>query len=99
VTNAIAAVDLTDRSGWSWSPIRTPKVLVRRTFRCRAWDLGTALEWAASRAAAKGWDGATAACEPTGHRWRVLGQHAADRGMPFVCMEPMVTSWPVARST
>ena len=35
----------------------------------------------------------TLACEPTGHRWRVLGQLAADRGMPFVCVQPMVTSW------
>ncbi len=33
------------------------------------------------------------ACEPTGHRWRVLGQLAADRSMPFVCVQPMLTSW------
>jgi transposase len=26
------------------------KVLARRTFRCRAWDLGVALDWAAERA-------------------------------------------------
>ncbi|MEQ7129217.1 hypothetical protein ABN034_32455 [Actinopolymorpha sp. B11F2] len=30
------------------------KVLARRTFRCRAWDLGVALDWAAERAEAKG---------------------------------------------
>ena len=35
----------------------------------------------------------TVACEPTGHRWRVLGQLAADRRMPFVCVQPMLTSW------
>lgn len=35
----------------------------------------------------------TVACEPTGHRWRVLGQLAADRGMPFVCVQPMLSSW------
>jgi transposase len=35
----------------------------------------------------------TVSCEPTGHRWRVLGQLAADRSMPFVCVQPMVTSW------
>ena len=35
----------------------------------------------------------TVAGEPTGHRWRVLGQLAADRSMPFVCVQPMVTSW------
>jgi transposase len=33
------------------------------------------------------------ACEPTGHRWRVLGQLAADRGMAFVCVQTLLTSW------
>src|SRR5690349_21818654 len=69
------------------------KVIARRTFRCRAWDLGSALDWAAGRAAARGWAGVTVSCEPTGHRWRVLGQLAAQRSMPFVCVQPMVTSW------
>jgi transposase len=68
-------------------------VLACKTFRCRAWDLGAALDWAAERAAARGWAGVTVACEPTGHRWRVLGQLAADRAMPFVCVQPMLTSW------
>jgi hypothetical protein len=35
------------------------RVLARRTFRCRAWDLGAALDWAAEWAAAKGWAGVT----------------------------------------
>src|SRR3954470_8003338 len=35
----------------------------------------------------------TVACESTGHRWRVLGQLAADRGMPFVCVQPLMSSW------
>jgi transposase len=69
------------------------RVLARHTFRCRAWDLGQALDWAAQRAAAKGFAGVTVACEPTGHRWRVLGQLAADRNMLFVCVQPMQTSW------
>src|SRR5450755_4746310 len=69
------------------------RVLARRTFRCRAWALGTTLDWAAGRAAAKGFARVTVACEPTGHRWRVLGQLAAERGMPFVCVQPMLTSW------
>ena len=69
------------------------KVLARRTFRCRAWDLGVALDWAADRAAAQGFAGVTVACEPTGHRWRVLGQLAADRAMSFVCVQPIQTSW------
>ena len=59
------------------------KVIARRVFRCRAWDLGSALDWAAGRAAAAGWAGVTVSCEPAGHRWRVLGQLAAGRWMPF----------------
>jgi transposase len=55
------------------------KVLARKTFRCRAWDLGVALDWAAERVALLGFAGMTVACEPTGHRWRVLGQLAEDR--------------------
>jgi type III secretory pathway component EscT len=31
-------------------------------------------------------------CEPTGHRWWVLAQLAANRSMPFVCVLPMLTS-------
>ena len=93
LTNAIVAVDLADRKQMVVVTDHDSKVLARKTFRCRAWDLGVALDWAAGRAAAKGWAGVTVACEPTGHRWRVLGQLAADRGMPFVCVQPMVTSW------
>jgi hypothetical protein len=51
------------------------------------------LDWAGKQAAANGFTGATVACEPTGHRWRVLGQLAADRRMPFVCVQPMLSSW------
>jgi hypothetical protein len=40
-----------------------------------------------------GWAGVAVACEPTGQRWRVLGQLAADRKMPFVWVQPMLTSW------
>ncbi len=34
----------------------------------------------------------TVACEPTGHRWRGLGQLAVERGMSFVCVQPMLSS-------
>jgi hypothetical protein len=30
----------------------------------------------------------TVACEPTGHRWRVLDQLASERGLPLVCVQP-----------
>jgi transposase len=80
------------RSRWWVITDHDSKVLARKTFRCRAWDLGAALDWA-GRATAKGWAGVTVACAPTGHRWRVLGQLAGDRAMPFVCVQPMLTSW------
>jgi transposase len=93
VSNAIVGIDLADAKQMVVVTDHDSKVLARKTFRCRAWDLGVALDWAAERAAAKGWAGVTVACEPTGHRWRVLGQLATDRLMPFVCVQPMLTSW------
>jgi transposase len=91
--NAIVGIDLADKKQMLVVTDHDSKVLARRTFRCKAWDLGSALDWAAERAVAKGFAGVTVSCEPTGHRWRVLGQLAADRGMPFVCVQPMQTSW------
>jgi transposase len=91
--NAIVGIDLADTKQMVVVCDHDSRVLARRTFRCRAWDLGGALDWAAGKAAAHGFAGATVSCEPTGHRWRVLGQLAADRSMPFVCVQPAVTSW------
>jgi transposase len=51
------------------------------------------LDWAGKQASSTGFAGVTVACEPTGHRWRVLGQLAGERGMPFVCVQPMLMSW------
>ena len=93
VTNAIVGIDLAGGKQMVVVTDHDSKVIARKTFRCRAWDLGPALDWAAGRAAAEGWAGVTVSCEPTGHRWRVLGQLAADREMQFVCVQPMVTSW------
>jgi transposase len=86
VANAIVGIDLADAKQMVVVTDHDSKVLARKTFRCRAWDLGVALDWARERAAAKGWAGVTVACEPTGHRWRVLGQLAAERSMAFVCV-------------
>src|SRR4030095_14935911 len=108
--SAIVGVDLADRKQMVVVCDHDSKVLARRTFRCRAWDLGAALDWAADRDAGRGFAGVTVVCggagdsggglagvavaaEPTGHRWRVLGQLAAQRSMPFVCVQPMQTSW------
>jgi transposase len=94
VTNAIAAIDLADDKQMLVVADHDSKVLARRTFRLKAWHLGAALDWAAERAVAAGFAGVTVSCEPTGHRWRVVGQLALDRAMPFVCVQPLL----VARS-
>src|SRR5690242_10212427 len=86
VSNAVVGIDLADEKQMVVVTDHDSKVLARKTFRCRAWDLGTALDWAGKQAAGKGFAGAPVACEPTGHRWRVLGQLAALRGMPFACV-------------
>jgi transposase len=92
VENAIVGIDLADKKQMVVVTDHDSKVLARKTFRCRAWDLGLALDWAAGRAAGKGFAGVTVSCEPTGHRWRVLAQLAGQRSMPFVCVQPSVTS-------
>lgn len=91
--NAIVGIDLADRKQMLVVTDHDSRVLARRTFRCKAWDLGAALDWAAERASRAGFAGVTVACEPTGHRWMVLAQLAAERGMAFVCVQPAASSW------
>ncbi|MFI5895677.1 IS110 family transposase [Actinoplanes sp. NPDC051513] len=93
VSNAIVGIDLAEQKQMVVVTDHDSKVLARKTFKTHAWSLGPALDWAGKQATANGFTGATVACEPTGHRWRVLGQLAADRRMPFVCVQPMLTSW------
>ena len=91
--NAIAAIDLADAKQMVVVTDHESRVLARRVFQRRAWQLGAALDWAAARALASGFAGVTVAVEPTGHRWRVVGQLAADRQMPLVCVQPLLSSW------
>jgi transposase len=93
VANAIAGIDLADSKQMVVVTDHESRVLARRTFRRRAWELGAALDWAAARASAAGFAGVSVAVEPTGHRWRVVGQLAAERGMPFVCVQPLMSAW------
>jgi transposase len=92
VTKAIVGIDLAERKQMVVVTDHDSKVLARHTFRCKVWDLGAALDWAAERSTRAGYSGVTVACEPTGHRWRVLGQLAVERGMSFVCVQPVLTS-------
>jgi transposase len=93
LSNAIVGIDLADAKQMVVVTDHESRVLARRMFRRRAWQLGTALDWAATRAAAAGFAGVCVAVEPAGHRWRVAGQLAAERGMAFVCVQPLMSAW------
>jgi transposase len=66
------------------------RVLARRTVKAKAWQLAEAVEWGLARAAAAGFSSVVVACEPTGHRWRVLDQIAAGLGVRLVCVQPLL---------
>jgi Tfp pilus assembly protein FimT len=83
VTNAIVGIDLADKKQMVVVTDHDSKVLARRTFRCHVWDLDAALHWASGQACSHGFAGVTVACEPTGHRWRVLCGQIEKSTMPF----------------
>lgn len=62
----------------------------RKTVRVRAWQMDGALEWAQQAAASTGFAGLVVACEPTGHRWRVLVEQCDRRGLTLVCVQPLL---------
>ncbi|MGH3839303.1 MAG: IS110 family transposase [Pseudonocardiaceae bacterium] len=66
------------------------QVLARRTVRVKAWELSAAVGWGLARAAEAGFFSVVVACEPTGHRWRVLDQIAAEAGVALVCVQPLL---------
>ncbi len=65
-------------------------VLARRTVTAKAWQLGEVLGWGLAQAHAAGFASVVVACEPTGHRWRVLDETAAGLGLRLVCVQPML---------
>ncbi len=88
--NAIVGIDLANDKQAAVVADHDSRVIARRRVTCRAWELGSLLDWAVERARAAGFTSVTVACEPTGHRWRVLDQLAADRGLPLVCVQPLL---------
>jgi transposase len=88
--NAIVGIDLAEVKQAAVVTDHDSRVLARRRVSCRAWELGSLLDWAVERALAAGFASVTVACEPTGHRWRVLDQLAAERGLPLVCVQPLL---------
>ena len=67
------------------------RVLARKTVRVKAFRLGEALDWSAGQARAKGFGAVTVACEPTGPRWLQVQRLCAERGLPLVCVQPLVS--------
>jgi hypothetical protein len=57
VANAIVGIDLADRKQMVVVCDHDSRVLARRTFRCKAWDLGAALDWAGDAGWVRGGDG------------------------------------------
>jgi transposase len=88
--NAIVGIDLADDKQAAVVTDHDSRVIARRRVSARAWELGGLLEWAVARAAAAGFASVTVACEPAGHRWRVLDQLAAERGLALVCVQPLL---------
>src|SRR5690242_2514753 len=88
VSHASRRTSVSNRSGLSRGD-RNRNDRLRR-LRVRAWQLGDVLAWAVDRAREAGFTSVTVACEPTGHRWRVLDQLTRDRGLALVCVQPLL---------
>ena len=88
--NAIVGIDLADEKQAAVVTDHDSRVLARCRVRARAWELGELLDWAVARACEAGFGSVTVACEPTGHRWRVLDQLAAERGLALVYVQPLL---------
>ena len=67
------------------------RVLARRGVTAKAWQLQRVVEWGLARARAAGFSSVVVACEPTGHRWRVLDEIVARAGVQLVCVQPLLT--------
>ncbi|MEB3983386.1 IS110 family transposase [Mycobacterium sp. 663a-19] len=87
---AIVGIDLADRKQVVVVCDHDLQVLARKTVKARAWELAPVLDWARWVARKRGFADVTVGCEPTGHRWMVLNQLAAQRDMTLVCVNPML---------
>jgi transposase len=67
------------------------RVLARKTVRVPAFRLGQALDWAVGQARERGFAQVAVACEPTGARWMQVQRLCAERGLPLVCIQPLVS--------
>jgi transposase len=91
VSSAVIGVDLGDKKQALVVTGQDGQVLGRRSPRVSVHGLGSVLDWAAGKARAAGYAGATVACEPTGSRWMVVQELCRARAMPLVCVQPLVS--------
>lgn len=89
--NAVAGLDLGEKTQALAVLGADGRVLARRSPRMTVHGLGAVLDWAAGQARAAGYAGLTVACEPTGSRWVVVQELCEQRGLPLVCVQPLVT--------
>lgn len=91
-SNAVLALDLADDKQVFALTDHDSRVIARRTVRCRPWQLAEAISWGKEQALAAGFAGVTLACEPTGHRWKVVAELATAAGIDLVCVQPLLVS-------
>jgi transposase len=88
---AICGIDLADEVQELVVVDHDGAVLGRRGLKnTRAWQLEPALVWARQQARGAGFDDAVVACEPTGHRWRVVAEQCDRLGVDLVCVQPLL---------
>jgi transposase len=87
---AVLAIDLADQTQVVAVCDHDSRVLAKRTWRCRPWQLDQALAWGRSVAVEHGFAGVVVACEPTGHRWRVVAELCGPQGLELVCVQPLL---------
>lgn len=90
--HAVLALDLADDKQVFALTDHDSRVLARRTVRCRPWQLAEAIEWGRRQALAAGFAGVALACEPTGHRWKVVDELAVAAGIELVCVQPLLVA-------
>jgi transposase len=90
--HAILGIDLAQSRQAAALTDHDSRVLARWRPRCSPWQLDDLLERALRAALSAGFAGITVACEPTGHRWMIVQQLAAGRGVPLVCVQPLVVA-------
>src|SRR5438270_4660709 len=88
---AVVGIDLADEKQALAVIDHDVRVLARKTVRVKAFRRGPALDWAVEAARAKGFAAVTVACEPTGPRLLQAQRLCAERGLPLVCIQPLVS--------